>query len=110
MHQYTNRHHNTSVSDFRHGSDHDYSNNPEACNGQPSRVLHVHGTYNTGLHTRAEFPDFFDSGNAVLTEMKGPMGTQSSQQFPQDFRSLIKIYVTYTRQHTQSSDESLMLL
>ena len=35
-------------------------------------------------------PLLFDSGTAVPTEMNGPTGTQSSQQFPQDFRSLIK--------------------
>jgi len=43
---------------------------------------------------------FLDSGNAVPTEMNGPTGTQSSQQFPQDFRSLITTYVTYIRQNT----------
>jgi len=40
------------------------------------------------------------------SEMNGRTGTQTSQQFPQDFRSLIIIYVTYTRQNTQSNYSS----
>jgi len=39
--------------------------------------------------------------------MNVPTGMQSCQQFPQDFRSLVKIYAIYSRQHTQSSDESV---
>ena len=51
----------------------------------------VQGLISAGTHrTGTQFPYFSDSGKAVPTEMNGPTGTQSSQQFPLDFRSLIK--------------------
>jgi len=59
-------------------------------------VTNVQGLISAGTH-----------GNSVPLlfwhEMNGSTGTLSSQQFPQDSRSLIKIYVTYTRQNTQSN-------
>jgi len=69
-------------------------------NGPTAQDLISAGTHGNSV------PLLFDSGTAVPTEMNGPTGTQSSQQFPQDFRSLTKIYVTYTRQHTQSNYSS----
>jgi len=69
-------------------------------NGPTTQDLISAGTHGNSV------PLLFDSGTAVPTEMNGPTGTQSSQQFPKDFRSLTKIYVTYTRQHTQSNYSS----